>query len=79
MSLKLTCPNCGVRPIQEFAFGEILAPPETLTDPEAIDLDRAFMHNNPEGETVEAWFHIYGCRRWVRVKRHTTADLLIDD
>ncbi|MCB0226467.1 MAG: sarcosine oxidase subunit delta, partial [Anaerolineae bacterium] len=23
---------------------------------------------------VEAWFHLYGCRRWVRLSRDTRTD-----
>jgi len=77
MSLKITCPNCGSRPLQEFVYGEILAVPESITDPEQQDVDRAFMHNNPEGPTTERWFHTYGCRRWLTVERDTSEDVII--
>jgi heterotetrameric sarcosine oxidase delta subunit len=49
-----------------------------MTDEREIDFDRAFMRNNPEGETVEAWFHSYGCRRWIRLRRDTTTDLILE-
>ncbi len=75
MSLKLTCPHCGTRPVEEFTYGEIPRVPEALTDPDERDIDRAFMLTNPEGETTEAWFHVYGCRRWMKVARDTRADL----
>jgi heterotetrameric sarcosine oxidase delta subunit len=45
-----------------------------LTDPDAIDLDRAFMRKNTEGVQVERWFHTFGCRRWVTVRRDTRTD-----
>lgn len=78
MSLKLICPHCGSRPIEEFMYGEIPQVPEQLTDPDERDIDRAFMLKNPEGETLEAWFHVYGCRRWLRVRRDSRLDKILD-
>lgn len=73
MSMRISCPNCGVRQVQEFVFGEILTPPEGLSG-EARNFDRAFLRTNPEGMTVERWFHSYGCRRWFTVERDTRTD-----
>jgi heterotetrameric sarcosine oxidase delta subunit len=75
--LRLECPHCGVRAIEEFAYGEILTPPETLTDPDARDLDRAFMHTNTEGIVTERWFHTAGCRRWLTIRRDTRTNEII--
>lgn len=77
MSLLLSCPHCGPRPLEEWVHGEILDVPASITDPEARDLDRAFFHTNTEGPVDEAWFHLYGCRRWVRVRRDTASDRFI--
>lgn len=77
MSLQIPCPHCGKRPIEEFAFGEIFNVPEHITDVNERDLDRAFMHNNPEGEQLEAWFHTFGCRRWVYLTRDTRTDTIV--
>lgn len=74
MSLRLACPHCGVRPIEEWIYGEILDVPDDLTDPDSISLDRGFFHTNTEGEVDEAWFHLYGCRRWVKLRRDTRTD-----
>ncbi|MEM7032196.1 MAG: sarcosine oxidase subunit delta [Chloroflexota bacterium] len=74
MSIQIPCPNCGKRPITEFVYGEIPVVPETITDVNDRDLDRAFMRNNPEGVQQEAWFHTYGCRRWIYLKRDTRTD-----
>ena len=76
MSLKLTCPHCGTRPIEEFTYGEIPQVPDHLTDPDERDIDRAFMLANPEGKTTEAWFHVYGCRRWLKLTRDTRLDVI---
>ena len=78
MAIKIDCPHCGTRPIGEFNYGEIPVVPDSITDPDARDVDRAFMLANPEGETTEAWFHVYGCRRWVKIKRDTKTDLILE-
>ena len=77
MSLKIPCSHCGERPVEEFAYGEIPIVPEELESAEARDLDRAFMLNNPQGVQREAWFHTYGCRRWVYVERNTSTDTIL--
>lgn len=74
MSTQIRCPNCGPRPIEEFLYGEEPSVPESLTDPVARDLDRAFMQSNIEGVTSERWFHAYGCRRWLTARRDTRTD-----
>ncbi|MBX3010457.1 MAG: sarcosine oxidase subunit delta [Caldilineaceae bacterium] len=77
MNISIPCPHCGPRPLQEFIYGEIPAVPETITDPDARDLDRAFMRSNPEGPTTERWFHAYGCRRWLTLRRDTRTDEIL--
>ena len=78
MNIQIPCPNCGMRPLQEFVYGEIPFVPDSITDLDERDLDRAFMRNNPEGVTTERWFHIYGCRRWLTLRRDTRNDQLIE-
>jgi heterotetrameric sarcosine oxidase delta subunit len=77
MNIHIPCPHCGPRPIQEFVYGEIPDVPATITDPDARDLDRAFMRKNPEGPTIERWFHTYGCRRWLTLRRDTRTDEIL--
>ena len=43
-----------------------------------VDVDRGFMHNNPEGPVREAWFHLYGCRRWIYLTRDTRSDEVLE-
>lgn len=74
MSLVIDCPHCGPRPLEEFAHGEIPIVPDSITNPDERDLDRAFMHENPEGPVEERWFHVAGCRRWLTLKRDTRTD-----
>ena len=71
LSIRIPCQHCGERPIEEFVYGEVPVVPDSITDPAARDLDRAFMRDNVEGRVVERWFHVQGCRRWVTVTRDT--------
>lgn len=74
MSLRITCPHCGARSLQEWVHGEMFDLPDEISDPTEREVDRSFFHNNTEGVITEAWFHLYGCRRWVTVKRDTRTD-----
>lgn len=74
MSLQIPCEHCGERPVHEFVYGEIPRVPPSITDADLRDLDRGFMHENAEGPVVERWFHVFGCRRWVTIKRETRND-----
>jgi heterotetrameric sarcosine oxidase delta subunit len=73
----IPCAHCGVRPIEEFLYGEVPAPPASLVDADARDLDRGFMHDNAEGLVAERWFHAFGCRRWVSIRRDTRSDEIV--
>ncbi len=78
MSIRITCGHCGTRPLEEYVYGEIFDVPDAISDPLERNLDRAFNHNNFEGPVVEAWFHLYGCRRWIAVNRDTATDRVIE-
>lgn len=77
MSLRIPCPHCGRRPIEEFVHGEVPAVPDSITDRDDRDLDRAFMRDNPEGVVTERWFHADGCRRWMTLRRNTRDDEVV--
>lgn len=77
MSINIPCPHCGLRPVEEFVYGEIPVVPDEIEGADERDLDRAFMLDNPEGVQEEAWFHSYGCRRWLRIRRDTRTDEIV--
>ncbi len=77
MSLQIPCENCGARPVEEFTFGEIPVVPDSLTDVNERDLDRAYYYHNTEGVQREAWFHTYGGRRWTYLERDTVTDQVV--
>ncbi len=75
----LTCPNCGRRPLDEFAFGgDVRAARDWIIDPEARDFDEVWIFENPDGITTERWFHAAGCRRWLTVRRDTSNDHVLE-
>ena len=78
MALSVPCPTCGPRPVEEFLYGEIRQTPDSITDPDSRDLDRVFMRSNSDGPSREAWFHAYGCRRWVTLVRDRTTDKWVE-
>ncbi len=71
LRLRIPCPHCGVRAVEEFIYGEIPDASDAIVDPDARDVDRAFMHGNAEGAVTERWFHALGCRRWLTLTRET--------
>ena len=78
--LWITCPICGRRPVEEFAFGgEARSIPERITDPNERDVDYAWMLDNLDGLSTERWFHQAGCRRWLTLRRNTTIDAVVDE
>jgi heterotetrameric sarcosine oxidase delta subunit len=72
VGLNVPCPTCGPRPYPEFAFGGELRPIEA--EDANGDFDRVFLRENVDGVQVERWFHLFGCRRWLTVRRDTRTD-----
>lgn len=72
MSLKIPCPHCGPRPYNEFTFGGELRPPGSEDREE--DFRRVYLRDNVAGAQEERWFHAYGCRRWLTLRRDTVTN-----
>jgi sarcosine oxidase subunit delta len=68
MSVKIPCPNCGLRAFDEFTFGGELRDFGPGGDPDA-DFRRAYLRTNLPGPQVERWFHGFGCGRWFTITR----------
>lgn len=71
----IPCPHCGPRNSAEFRHvGEAGSRPDpATTSPQEW---RAYLYerSNPAGWTTESWFHTMGCRRFLRVERHTVTN-----
>ncbi len=77
MALKIPCPHCGPRDYTEFMFGGELRPMggapgqgPTAEDPHD-DFARVYLLDNAPGVQRERWFHLFGCRRWLELRRDT--------
>ena len=70
--LRIACPCCGERDETEFRYrGDATRarPP----DPDDVAAFAAYVYerDNPRGWHAEWWLHVAGCRRLLRVERHT--------
>jgi heterotetrameric sarcosine oxidase delta subunit len=72
--LLISCPHCGPRAEDEFVHGGD-AGGVRPADPASLD-DAAwtaylYFRDNPVGAHQEYWFHRFGCRRWLVLRRDT--------
>jgi sarcosine oxidase subunit delta len=71
MSYVLTCPNCGVREVTDFAFGGELNPRPKET-PSLRELgEYNYFRDNVAGVQQEWWLHRSGCGEWFIAERNT--------
>ena len=72
--MLITCPYCGARDAQEFAYrGDATSRRPDPTAPDALDRFHEHVHlrDNPAGVHRELWFHEQGDRSWLIVTRNT--------
>jgi heterotetrameric sarcosine oxidase delta subunit len=73
--LRIPCPWCGVRDESEFRYRGDASRSRPAADagPEAFS---AFVYEraNPRGWHLEWWLHTGGCRKLLKVQRHTLSD-----
>src|SRR6266566_709350 len=70
--ILLPCAWCGLRDAAEFQHvGEIVARPDPRTATPARWRAYLYLRANRCGWTAETWYHRMGCRRFVKVERHT--------
>jgi heterotetrameric sarcosine oxidase delta subunit len=72
MSFILSCPNCGPRPVDEYAYGgEVTVRPTSSEDERAL-FHYLYFRTNTAANQREWWFHSSGCREWFQAERDTT-------
>ena len=71
MSFLLTCPNCGPRDVNEFAYaGEVTRRPGP--SPTQSELGAyVYFRRNVAGVQREWWYHRFGCELWFLAERDT--------
>jgi heterotetrameric sarcosine oxidase delta subunit len=71
MSYVLTCPNCGVREVTDFAYGGELNP-RPKEHPSLRELgEYNYVRTNVAGLQREWWLHRSGCGEWFIAERDT--------
>ena len=70
--IRIACPFCGERDEVEFRYrgDATVARPAPDAGADAF-FDYVYQRRNPRGWHVEWWHHFGGCRRVLRVVRHT--------
>ncbi|KFC75721.1 Sarcosine oxidase, delta subunit, heterotetrameric [Bosea sp. LC85] len=71
--MRITCPHCGARDVQEFTYLGDANPqrPEGMATTEAAMHDYVYQRDNPAGRHRELWYHSAGCHAWLVVTRDT--------
>jgi sarcosine oxidase subunit delta len=71
VSFLLTCPNCGIREVTDFAYGgEVSRRP--VAPPTARELNTyIYFRRNVAGSQREWWQHRSGCQAWFLAERDT--------
>jgi sarcosine oxidase subunit delta len=70
--ILLPCAWCGPRDATEFQHvGEAVSRPDPRTATPAQWRAYLYLRANPRGWTVETWYHRMGCRRFLKIERHT--------
>lgn len=71
--MRLTCPCCGPRALDEFSYrgdATVRRPREDASHEAWVDY--VYLRDNPAGPHAELWYHGAGCRAWLVVVRDTT-------
>jgi len=74
--MRIPCPFCGPRGIEEFSYRGDATPVRPTADAAGeADIGEfvAYVHDrpNPAGWIEEYWYHGAGCRSWLIVRRNT--------
>ena len=67
--MRIPCPYCGDRDVQEFVYRGDAA--QRRLDGEDGMFDYVYLRDNPAGAMRENWYHAQGCRTWIVVTRDT--------
>lgn len=77
MSFLLTCPNCGLRDVNEFAYaGEVTTRPVGGASLRELT-GYVYLRRNVAGVQREWWYHRFGCEIWFLADRDTRTNEVI--
>jgi methylglutamate dehydrogenase subunit B len=72
--MRIPCPFCGERDSSEFAYlgdANCGRPDPGTPDAQSQFFDAVYLRDNPVGRHQDLWYHVSGCRSWLRVTRDT--------
>lgn len=72
--MRIQCPFCGARDSGEFTYlgaANVQRPDSDRPDAQARAFEAVYLRDNPAGPHEELWYHLFGCRGWLRVTRDT--------
>jgi heterotetrameric sarcosine oxidase delta subunit len=70
--MRILCPHCGDRPIDEFVPSGAAPGKRPETSTEMADwVDYVYLRDNVAGQHRELFYHVSGCRTWLIVTRDT--------
>ena len=71
--MRITCPWCGDRPLEEFSYRGDATVTRPAGDADFADwMEFTYLRDNPAGPHRELWQHTGGCRSWLTAERDTT-------
>ena len=79
--MRIPCPWCGPRPLEEFHYGGDAAKKRPVEGEQAdlsVWYDYVYDRDNPAGKHREYWQHEPGCRSWLVVTRDTTTHQILN-
>ncbi len=78
MGFKIPCPNCGPRDVYEFTFeSEVRSRPSIEADLKTWR-HYCYFRKNTCGVQEEWWYHGAGCGEWLKLKRDTETNKVIE-
>lgn len=72
--MRIQCPYCGERDCSEFVYlgdASVSRPDGLDPDSDRRFFDATYLRSNAAGSHEEFWYHVFGCRGWLRVIRDT--------
>jgi sarcosine oxidase subunit delta len=72
--MRIQCPFCGERDLSEFSYrgdAGFRRPDAASPDAGLRFFEEVYLRANPAGAHEELWYHLYGCRSWLKVTRNT--------
>lgn len=75
--MRIHCPYCGSRDSSEFVYRGDAAPTRPTTSDMEAFVDYVYLRDNIAGPIDEHWYHLNGCRQWLRVRRDTLSHEIV--